>query len=109
MGKRLLQLTSVVTGAVIAGAAASPLVSSVEPAAEAASITTASTTTVTMVSARTLLATLRVVRESHGGTYERARFGSWLDADGDCGKTRAEVLRAESSSVVTANSSCTVK
>lgn len=108
MGKRLLQLTSVLTGAVMAGAAAQPLMSAVPPTS-AETMTTVAATSAPTVSATTLLSKLRVVRESHGSTYSRARFGSWLDADGDCSNTRAEVLRAESRATVTANASCTVK
>lgn len=106
MGKRLLQLTSVLTGAVMAGAAASPLMDSTEPTAATTTVSAVASPT---VSARTLLAQLPVHRESHGSTYSRASFGTWIDADGDCADTRAEVLRAESAAKVTANSRCTVK
>jgi hypothetical protein len=107
MGKALLRIASVVTGLAMAGGAAAPLVDSIEPAS--ATTTTSAATVASTVSAKTLLSKLTVRRESHGSTYSRAKFGTWLDADDDCRNTRAEVLQAESTLPITVNSACTVK
>lgn len=94
-------LVSLVLGAVLAAGTAVPT-----PAfAEAASATHATT----KVSARTLLKHLTVQPESHSSSYVRSKFKLWVDADHDGENTRAEVLRAESSTRVTENKYHTVK
>jgi hypothetical protein len=54
---------------------------------------------------------LAIAPASRAQTYQRDQFGSgWIDADGDCQNTRAEVLSSESQVTVTFTSSrnCTV-
>lgn len=49
------------------------------------------------------------ITHSDGGTYDRRRFGSWIDADGDCLDTRDEILAMTSSAeVVFDESGCRV-
>lgn len=46
---------------------------------------------------REMLSALNVKPEDSSGDYDRPKqFGSWLDADGDCQNTRAEVLIRDS-------------
>jgi len=47
-------------------------------------------------SASALVSRLAVAPEGSMGGYDRARFGTWIDADGDGCETRAEVLLRQS-------------
>ena len=49
----------------------------------------------------TLLSQLKVANEISGTPYDRDDWGGWIDEDGDCQNTRAEVLQEESESAVT--------
>ena len=60
-------------------------------------------------SALTMLADLPVRREGHSGSYLRAKFGGWNDADRDGENTRAEVLKKESRITASVSAGGTVK
>jgi hypothetical protein len=75
------------------------------PSARRASTTTAPRT-------KPRLIPLTIAPASHQGAYDRdADFGGWIDVDGDCQNTRAEVLIAQTRAPVTFTraSDCTVK
>jgi hypothetical protein len=69
------------------------------------------TATTTKPTPPSRLVPLVIAPASHEDTYNRdADFGGWIDVDGDCQNTRAEVLIAESQAPVTFTSAsdCTV-
>ncbi|WP_375405962.1 excalibur calcium-binding domain-containing protein [uncultured Amnibacterium sp.] len=61
------------------------------------------------VSAVILLNGLTVKKEAHVSSYQRSRFGGWIDRDKDGENTRAEVLKSESRITASVNRSGTVK
>jgi hypothetical protein len=96
---------------------ATPTASTTDPASAAPPETTSSTATVPPRTATptapvpgTALDTLVVAAPYSASPYLRAAFGpDWVDADGDCHNTRAEVLMAETLDPVTFNpNGCTV-
>ena len=65
----------------------------------------AGTPTASTVSARSLLAQIPVKPE-HDSGYERAKFGGFIDADGDGCDTRGEVLLAEATRMPKVTAGC---
>ena len=61
------------------------------------------------VSAARLLSGLPVRTETHSASYERSRFGGWIDRDRDGQNTRSEVLQSESTRTASLNRYGTVK
>src|SRR3954470_18459418 len=61
----------------------------------------------TAVSSKTLLHSLTVVTEHHGG-YSTSAFGRWLDADGDGCTTPAEVLIRDAADPPQVGSDCSL-
>lgn len=61
------------------------------------------------VSAARLLKGLPVRAETHSASYERSRFGGWIDRDRDGQNTRSEVLQSESTRTASLNRYGTVK
>jgi hypothetical protein len=86
-------IANLVAAALIAG--------SPGPAPQPDATTTAVQPQVTVLA---IFKALPVTKESHASSYARERFGGWIDADGDCHDTRAEVLAAESTTPVTYSS-----
>lgn len=71
-------------------------------------VATAAPAQAATTTARSLLWKVAVAAESNS-SYDRAKFGSWIDANGDCQNTRHEVLIAESKVTPTYSSRrCTV-
>lgn len=88
----------------------SPPTTASEPAAPEPAPTATVPPTTTGASRADPLAGLVVASPNTASPYRRAAFGpDWIDADGDCHNTRAEVLMSESLEPVTFNANrCTV-
>jgi hypothetical protein len=71
------------------------------PTPTPSSATTAAPASTTTVPAPHGLSRVTIAEVSHADAYERDFFGDWIDVDGDCQNTRAEVLIAESLAPVT--------
>ena len=89
-----------------AARAPDPPTTTTAPTPTATTPTTAPTTASPAASAQQELVALPARSAAPVPPYDRGQFGPWIDADGDCQDTRAEVLVAES--ITPAVGGCTI-